>query len=589
MDEFSREELEQVFSVFRDQSTQILDEIGQDLLLLEAKGIDKGVLGRLRRGAHTIKGDAACVGLEGVTEIAHRIEDILSWVVEGKLVLKAGVVDWIFSNIDAIRGAICGEEIRDIPVDEVAALLGGYEGVTSELEEKASYAGAGDHAAGGGAGKGGPSDEGGAREAEKQGKGKRDYVRVEPGRIDTLLNLAGEMVIARSLLSQILPELEAALPKSELVSRLNGAGMQIGKLTSELQKSVLKMRMVRIGTVFKKFSRPMRELASERGKQVELVTEGDETELDRRLVDSLYEPLLHMLRNAVDHGLEEAGERIAQGKHPQGRIKLSAYHEGNQVVVEVSDDGCGIDCAALKKKSVELGAVDEREAEQLFEEQALELIFLQGVSTAEEVTWVSGRGIGMAAVRSAIEQMRGTINVRSARGEGTTFVIRMPLTLAIIRGLLFRSSGQLLALPLLSVSEIVRAETGEITVIDEFESLRLRGGFISIIRPGLVLGFERRRGGAGAQLRGGGSRAFIIVLKSGARRYGVIAEDLIGEQELVIKPLEGRWVQNEALAGASVLGDGQVVLIMDAGAIIRKGIRYERRRVETRGGYGYGG
>jgi two-component system chemotaxis sensor kinase CheA len=585
MDEFSKEELEQVFSVFRDQSMQILEDIGQDLLLLESKGIDEEALSRLKRGAHTIKGDSACVGLEGVTEIAHGIEDILSLVADGKLELTAEVVDRLFSNIDAIREAICGEEIRDIPGDEIAALLSSNEEVAGGRgNQRSGETGEGSEDAKPGGGE--VSIEGREKEAEKRARGKKDYVRVEPGRIDTLLNLAGEMVIARSLLGQILPELEAALPRSELVARLNGAGIQIGKLTSELQKSVLKMRMVRIGTVFKRFARPMRELAAERGKLVELVTEGDETELDRGLVDSLYEPLLHLLRNAVDHGIETSAERISQGKPAEGRIKLSAYHEGNQVVVEVSDDGCGIDCASLKKKAVESEAVGYREADQLFEEQALELIFLQGVSTAEEVTWVSGRGIGMAAVRSAIEQMRGTVNVRSARGEGTTFVIRMPLTLAIIRGLLFRSSGQYLALPLLSVSEIVRADVKEITLIDEFESLRHRGGFISIIRPGQVLGFERRKGGSGAMIRGGGGRAFIIVLNAGAGKYGVIADELLGEQELVIKPLEGRWVQNEALAGASVLGDGRVVLIMDAGAIIRKGIRYERKRVEARGGYG---
>ncbi|HWP41660.1 MAG TPA: chemotaxis protein CheA [Blastocatellia bacterium] len=585
MDEFSKEELDQLHAVFRDQSLQILDDLGQDLLRLESVGMDAETLSRVRRAAHTIKGDAACVGLEGVTELAHRVEDIFGWIVEGRLEFDVEVVDWVLSILDAIRGAIDGEELRDIAGDEVASLVNRFDPAAherasdeprqaSEIEGEAARADS--ECANGGSG------EANAR----PGAERRDYVRIEAGRIDALLNLAGEMVIARSLLNQVVPDLEAALPRNETVFRLNGAGLQMGKLISELQKSVLKMRMVPVGTVFKRFSRPMRELAAERGKQVDFITEGGETELDRTLVDALYEPLLHLLRNAVDHGLETEEERIAKGKQQAGRIRLSAYHEGNQVVVEIDDDGCGIDCSALKARAIESGAVSESEAEALTEEQALELIFLQGVSTAREVTWVSGRGIGMAAVKSAIERMRGTISVESRPGEGTRFIIRMPLTLAIIRALLFVSSGQLFALPLLAVSEIVSARQSEVVLIDEFETLRLRESFVSLIRPGVVLGFERRRGGVGSALRRGGERIYVVVLNSGARRFGVVADELLGEQELVIKPLEGRWAQNEALAGASVLGDGRVVLIMDSGAIIRKGIRYERRRVEVRGRYG---
>jgi two-component system chemotaxis sensor kinase CheA len=585
MEEFSKEELEQLYSVFRDQTMQILDDLSQDLLALEGKGVEVEVLDRLRRGAHTIKGDAACVGLEGVTETAHKVEDILGWVVEGRLDFDPEVVDWILSILDAVRSAISGEEIRDIPAEEVASLAKGFE-PDFVVPSNASHTSVEE-------GENHRANTEGAANTEKRGpldgrkSVRRDFVRIEASRIDALLNLAGEMVIARSLLNQIVPELELVLPKSEAVGRLNGAGVQMGKLISELQKSVLKMRMVRIGTVFKRFLRPMRELAAERGKQVDILMEGDETELDRTLVDAMYEPLLHLLRNAVDHGLESASERASCGKSQAGKIRLSAYHEGNQVVVEVSDDGCGIDCAAIKSRAVETGVLSEDEAESAGEERILELIFLQGVSTAREVTWVSGRGIGMAAVKAAIEQMRGTISVQSVRGEGTRFVIRMPLTLAIIRGLLFMSSGRLFALPLLAVSEIVRAKGDDITHIDEFESLRLRERFVSLIRPGVALGYERRKGGSGSQLRGEVSSQYIIVLNAGARKYGVMADAMLGEQELVIKPLEGRWLQNDALAGASVLGDGRVVLIMDASEIIRKGIRYERNRVEVRGIYGH--
>jgi two-component system chemotaxis sensor kinase CheA len=346
------------------------------------------------------------------------------------------------------------------------------------------------------------------------------------------------------------------------------------------------MRMVAISNVFKRFARPMRELAQESGKQVEFITLGGETELDRTLVDLIYEPLLHLLRNSVDHGLETPQEREAAGKPAAGSILLSAYHEGNQVVVEVADDGRGLDVNALKQKAVEMGVVTQTEASLMTDEEAFLLIFKSGFSTAKEITLVSGRGIGMAAVKTVIEQLRGSISVKSEKGIGTAFVLRMPLTLAIIKALLFSSSGRLYALPLLSVGEIAYAKPSDITFLDEFESYRLRDQFISLLRPGLVLGYDRRRGGAGAVMRGEKSDFFVIVIRVGSRRFGVVAESLLGDQELVIKPLDAEWLHSDVLAGASVLGDGRVVLILDAGALMRKAVRYERIRGSGIGAYG---
>jgi two-component system chemotaxis sensor kinase CheA len=329
----------------------------------------------------------------------------------------------------------------------------------------------------------------------------------------------------------------------------------------------------------------MRELAAERGKEVELQISGGETELDRALVDIVHEPLLHLLRNAVDHGLETMEERRSAGKPEAGRIAMRAYHEGNQVVVEVSDDGRGIDPALVKRKAIEVGAITKQDAAQMPDEDAVELIFLEGLSTAEELTQLSGRGIGASAVRAAIEQLRGTVAVKSEVGGGTCFTLRMPLTLAIIKALLFSASGQLFALPLLAVSEIARATGSDIVHLDGVENYRLRDRFISLVRPGVVLSFDRRRGGSGAALRTEANHFFVVVLATGDKKYGVVADELLGEQELVIKPLDSGWVQNEALAGASVLGDGRVVLIMDAEMVFRKAIRYERGKGSNREAY----
>lgn len=580
MDDLTRAELDQLLAVFRDQSLQILEEMGHDLLALESNSADAEVMTRLRRAAHTIKGDSACIGLDAVTQLAHKIEDVFDAVLRGKIVFDRRAVDVILESLDAIKGSIGGGDVVDVSADmanELVETLTGLEETTdAEILPRAS---AHDTASLADTSKVSSHNEG------ETARHRPDYVRVEAGKIDTLLNLAGEMVIARSVINQIGPELDLALPKNDMASRFGSASNQMGKLIAELQKSVLKMRMVTIDHVFRRFARPMRELAAERGKEVELRISGGETELDRALVDLLYEPLLHLLRNAVDHGIETKEERRIAGKREIGGIAMRAYHEGNQVVVEVSDDGRGINPSTVRARALEVGAITKQEAERMPDEDAVELIFLQGLSTANEVTRLSGRGIGAAAVKAAIEQVRGSVAVKSEVGSGTCFTLRMPLTLAIIRALLFNAAGQLFALPLLAVSEIARAKSSDIVHLDGIENYRLRDRFISLVRPGAVLSFDRRKGGSGAALRSEATHFFVIVLDIGDKHYGVVADELMGEQELVIKPLDSHWVQNEALAGASVLGDGGVVLIMDAEMVFRKAIKYERGKGNGREAY----
>jgi two-component system chemotaxis sensor kinase CheA len=575
MDDLTRAELDQLLDVFRDQSLQILEEMSVDLIALESGVADAEAMTRLRRGAHTIKGDSACVDLDGIAQVAHKTEDVFDAVLCGQVKFDRSSVDVIFKSLDSVRTAIGGSEVQDLPTELVVELVEALVAVA----KTGKAAGPATRSATGLSEPLKVSGKSVRSEAESPGKQRRGFVRVEAEKIDTLLNLAGEMVIARSLFSQLGPELELAIPRNEMVERFSGASNQIGKLIAELQKSVLKMRMVAIDQVFRKFARPMRELAAERGKEVQLQITGGETELDRALVDVVYEPLLHLLRNAVDHGLETVEDRRRAGKPEVGRIAMRAYHEGNQVVVEVSDDGRGIDPAAVKRQAIEAGAITGQDAEGLTDDEAIELIFLQGVSTARELTQLSGRGVGAAAAKAAIEQLRGTVAVKSELGSGTSFTLRMPLTLAIIKALLFRAAGQLFALPLLAVSEIAWAENSEIVHLDGLENYRLRGRFISLVRPGVVLSFDRRRGGSGAGLRSDSKHFFVLVLATGEKKYGIVADELIGEQELVIKPLDSEWVQNDALAGASVLGDGSVVLIMDAEVVFRKAIKYERGRV----------
>lgn len=581
MDDLTKAELEQLLAVFRDQSLHIIEEMGNDLLALESGRADAEAMTRLRRGAHTIKGDSACVDLQNITRVAHKIEDVFDAVLCGQVRLDRQSVDVIFRTLDAARTAVGGAEIEDIPVATGNELVHAL----AEIEKSGKIAISSSSSDVLEPEEGRSADAPLRNEAELPGKDRRGFVRVEAEKIDLLLNLAGEMVIARSVMSQLGPELESAFPRNEIVDRFGGASSQMGKLIAELQKSILKMRMVTIDHVFRRFARPMRALAAQRGKKVELHMSGGDTELDRALVDVLHEPILHILRNAIDHGLETIEERRAAGKPENGRIAMRAYHEGNQVVVEVSDDGRGIDPAAVRLKAVEVGAITKQDVERLTDEEAIELIFVQGLSTASELTHLSGRGVGAAAVRAAIEQLRGTVAVRSEPGGGTCFTLRMPLTLAIIKALLFTAAGQLFALPLLAVSEIARAEASDIVHLDGLENYRLRDRFISLVRPSVVLSFERRRGGSGAALRSEPKHFFVVVLTTADKKYGVVADELLGEQELVIKPLDSSWVQNDALAGASVLGDGRVVLIMDAEMVFRKAIKYERARGNHREAY----
>lgn len=671
MDELTKEELDQLLSVFRDQALGILEEMSQDMLSLEVDPGDSEAMARLRRSAHTIKGDAACVGLAGVTELAHRLEDVIDEIRAGELGFETAVVNALLEGLDEMRTAIGGETIEDVsPValervfDTLAALLpdhgeddvpreaiqllparrgpaerelldlapfhvdrvkdaviGGQqvyllspggkcsqaelESVLSEGAQVSVLAYLGENGMTGFLVATRLSPDGvlawlqsrapdGTRVAKvdlleddevtlvridrpaKQAASPRRgpaYVRIEAGRIDALLNLAGEMVIARSVMNQVAPELERAFPKNEVVTRFSAASAQMGKLIAELQKGVLKMRMVTIDHVFRRFARPMRELAGDSGKRVDLVVSGGETELDRTLVDLIYEPLLHLLRNAVDHGIETAEEREAFGKPPEGKIGLRAYHEGNQVVVEVSDDGRGVDAESLKSRALQAGLITLAQAEQMGREDAIELMFLQGLSTAKEITTVSGRGVGAAAVKSVIEELRGTVSVKTEAGAGTTFVLRMPLTLAIIKALLFTVADQFFALPLLAVSEVAHARASDLVYLDGFESFRLRDRFVSVVRPAVVLGMQQLETNQ-AQLK----EFFLVVASVAGKRFGITADALIGEQEVVIKPLDSQWLQNEALAGASVLGDGSVVLILDGGSMLRKAVRWERTR-----------
>jgi two-component system, chemotaxis family, sensor kinase CheA len=394
-----------------------------------------------------------------------------------------------------------------------------------------------------------------------------DSVRVEARRVDEVLNLVGEMVMARATLAGLFSEIDPYLP-GELMGRLGDAQSVLGRVLQDLQRSAMRMRMVPADRVFRRFSRVSRDLARSMGKRVTLQVEGRSTELDRGILDALEEPLLHIVRNAIYHGLETSEERRAAGKDPTGRVTLRAGREGNQVLVEVIDDGRGARAEVVRARAVEKGLIEPAEAAALTDAEALQLIFRHGLSTSPDVNEISGRGVGLDVVRQRVEALKGSVGVESTPGVGTTFRIRVPLTVAIIQALLFRVGTRDYAVPLTSVVEIARS--GDLTVqsLGAREVFRLREEVLGLARIRRLLGQE----GAGP------ASSFVIVLQREEGRFGIVVDELLGEQELVIKAVHDSWIRTPLVAGASVVG-GALVLILDVLAVYRAALAVEDRVV----------
>ena len=376
---------------------------------------------------------------------------------------------------------------------------------------------------------------------------------MDTAKLDNLMDLVGELVIAQSLVGQN-PALRSLADR-----QLNHDLAQLGRITKELQRTVMALRMVPIRSTFQKMNRLVRDLCAKTGKQVDLAVEGEDTEVDRTLVEEISDPLVHMLRNAVDHGIEPPEERQQRHKPPRGRVTLRAYHQGGNIVLEVSDDGRGLDPQRLFSKAVQKGIV--RPDARLSDNEVLELIFAPGFSTAEQVTDLSGRGVGMDVVRRNIEKLRGKVEVRSELGRGTTFVIYLPLTLAIIEGLIVSVGDQRCIVPALAVSETFRPTPEMLhTVQGRGEIIRVRGRLCPVLRLHSHLGVR--------QAADAPDRTIALVVQAGQDWRCVLVDEILGKQEVVIKNLGGAFRHTPAVAGGAILGDGRVGLILDPNALV---------------------
>src|SRR6202790_4361140 len=390
-------------------------------------------------------------------------------------------------------------------------------------------------------------------------------LRVDAARIDAVMNLVGELIIGKSMLHRTLTEFDQRHARDPVRAKLSDALAFQARVLDELHKCVLKIRMVPVEQLFRRFPRLLRDVAKQCGKDVALDLSGQNTDLDKGILDALSEPLMHLVRNAVDHGVEHAEERISASKPARGTIYLNAYHQGTQVVIEVRDDGRGIDLAHVRSLAVEKGMLKADEARRLSDTEALNLIFEPGLSTAAAVTEVSGRGVGMDVVRTLLDRLKGPVHLSSSKGRGTTIQLRAPLTLASIQTLLFRVGGRLFAVPLSSVVEITRINEGEIHRVDRREVLRLREQVLTLVRLGSLGQLH-----AVEQPDGKKKRNFVIVIGAAEKRFGLIVDNLVGEEELVIKGLPTEIISSDLVSGASILGDGTVVLILNVPAVLSR-------------------
>jgi len=562
---------------FLAESAENVLRIEQDIVELEQRPEDGELLGGIFRAMHTIKGTCGFLGLCRLEQVAHAAENVLGGLREGALRPSQGVVSDVLAAVDAIKGILDGlERTQKEPAGDDAPLIErldrwlghrvdeGHGSLDALFHaERSVHAARRDGTF--------PATEAGslpaatAPDADRSlpdpsepmrpaGREKAEStLRVNVGVLDRIMNLAGELVLVRNRLMQ--------LSQSEEDSAYAAPVQQLNRVTTDLQEAVMKTRMQPIGNAWGKLPRLVRDLAHAGDKEIDLVMVGADTELDRQILQAIRDPLTHMVRNSADHGIETPAERVAAGKPERGEVVLEAFHEGGHIVIEIRDDGRGLDVGAIRRKAVERGLVGGEEAGQLPDHRVFEFIFTPGFSTARKVTAVSGRGVGMDVVRRNIEQIGGTVEVRSTLGRGTVFRIKIPLTLAIMSALIVGSRSQSFALPQLGVVELVRVSGTDGGMVEDVKGtlfLRLRDELLPLVRLDRIL-----RLGSGVDEGIG----YVAVCQVGASRFGLIVDAILDTHEIVVKPV-GRMIQSQRVyAGTTILGDGRVVMILDVQGI----------------------
>ncbi|EAL2830410.1 hybrid sensor histidine kinase/response regulator [Campylobacter lari] len=616
------EDIQEILEDFLVEAFELVEQIDHDLVELEANPEDLELLNRIFRVAHTVKGSSSFLNFDVLTKLTHHMEDVLNKARHNELKITPEVMDVVLESIDMMKtllnsirdngndtaigldiAPICarltaiseGESLESIipakaeePKEEVKEEPKAEEPevdvnklsddeVEAEIERLLKVRKAEDQARRAEKKKtqestptpSKPAPQAQNAAAEKKvpaagggssGANMDQTIRVEVKRLDHLMNLIGELVLGKNRLLKIYDDVEERYDGEKFLEELNQVVSQLSIVTTDIQLAVMKTRMQPIAKVFNKFPRVVRDLGRELGKQMELEISGEETELDKSIVEEIGDPIMHMIRNSCDHGIEDPATRIANGKPEKGTVNLKAYNEGNHIVVEIADDGKGLDADVLKSKAIEKNLITEREADQMSDKEAFALIFKPGFSTAAKITNVSGRGVGMDVVKTNIEKLNGVIEIDSELGKGTVMKLKIPLTLAIIQSLLVGTQEEFYAIPLASVLETVRVPIDDIYTIEGKNVLRLRDEVLSLVRLSDVFGVK--------QVLENTDQTYVVVIGVAESKLGIIVDTLVGQEEIVIKSM-GEYLQNiQGIAGATIRGDGRVTLIIDVAAMM---------------------
>lgn len=600
------DEMEEIISEFITEAEESLDKIEPLFVELEQKGEDKELLNDIFRSMHTIKGAAGFLGFQPIVDVAHTSENIMKKLRDGDIALSTPLMNVILKSIDMLRillGHLSAKDVLDEDVSplvmELEAALNAASGITGEEAPKAADLGPPSCAdkmetaaqeqkpkkpeAASEADAASPVADDLEKQIEEAMKTAAGTVtpprdappkpretaqnlRVDVERIDKVMDLAGEVVLVRNRLLNISNYFDQKYSQDPMTETLMETVTFLDRVTSEMQLAVMKIRMQPIKKVLGKFPRFVRDMSAGVNKDVELVITGESTEVDKTVIEHIGDPLTHILRNSIDHGLEPAEERIAAGKPSKGKVTINIYQKGNQVVIEIIDDGRGLDVDKLRRKAVEKGLLTEEEVSNLSDEAATEIVFLPGFSTKDVATELSGRGVGMDVVKNNISLLNGYVEISTEKNVGTTFRICIPLTLAIIQSLMVEVSGAKYAIPLSPIEETLKVSKDEIENITGQNVLVIRDKVCPLFELTHLLGISSNGNGNGVAES---DHKYIVVISMGEKRFCIGVDKLLGQEEVVIKTLDGVDTAASYVLGATITGDGKVVFILDVTGISR--------------------
>ncbi len=555
---------------FITESAELVQQVEQDLLTMEDHA-GAEVLNRIFRGMHTIKGTSSFFGFEKLVELTHHAEDLLNQLRKGEFPVTREIIDALLRVNDQVRQMVQDVRTGSAAEYDLAPLLElleacvpdtGATTVTVETPSAVAEAAAIDDpvsAAAAAALSAEAAEDKAARALAAARPDSSDTMRVEVRKLDYLVNLVGELVLERNRLLRISQDLSSAGGKDlDLQEALATSTARLGFITDELQNASLRTRMVPIDNLFRKLPRLVRELSHQVGKEVEVIISGQETEIDKTMIEHIHDPLVHILRNSLDHGIEDSTRRVEAGKPVQGSIRVDARQQGDQIFVTIADDGRGIDPEIIRAKVVEKGMYSAEQAASLSRRELYDALFLPGFSTAEKVNNLSGRGVGMDVVRTNLHRLNGSVEIESVIGRGTTITLKVPLTMAILPVLLVQVSDEIYAIPLRSVLETVRIEEGSVHRVEGNEVLMLRDSTVPLLRLVEVIGASHERPSERA-----------VILSINDQRIALAVEALIGQESTVIKPLSALLRDSRYVAGATITGDGRVRLVLDPNNLLR--------------------